>query len=181
MFVHIISFSLNFFQFKKGSLAGSLSFLLLILLLQSCASVSKLPESAQQVEFSDHIAGVPSTREYDQCHYYAGVNLTSVLQAAKYSLIKNKFSIRKENLSAGVVTAEHGMTSRDWNIISGIYFSEISKDKVAVKFIVKMAASTSLYQQDLLTAKQWTSKLVDEFNNNIQLDPAAGISIMNCR
>lgn len=163
------------------SRVGLIAVLLSGLLSVSCTSVSTLPESAQQVKFSDHIAGVPSTREYDQCHYYSGVTLAAVLQAAKYSLIKNKFTLKRESLSAGVVTAEHGMTSRDWNIVAGIYFDELTKDKLAVKFMVKTAASTSLYQEDLLTAKQWVNKLVAEFNNNVQFDPVAGITIMKCR
>lgn len=151
----------------------------LVAIMASCASVAKLPAKAADVRFVEHIAGVPSAREYDQCVFYQGISTDSVLKAARFAFVKNGFDVRKASVADGMVSAEHGMTARDWNIVAGIYFLETPGKGVAVKFIIRTAVSTSLYKEDVVTARDWTNRLLEAFDAQLQRD-TGGVSVAKC-
>lgn len=149
------------------------------MLLYACASVSKLPRQASDVRFVDHVAGAPSIREYDYCANYVDASQETMLEAAKYSLIKNKFDIKESNIVNGVVRGEHGVSARDWNIVAGIYFKKLPKG-IAVKIIVRTAVNTSLYRGDNGTAKDWTKNIISGIELYLQRDLNRSTTIMKC-
>lgn len=152
---------------------------LTVFIFSSCASVSDLPDRASDVSFVDHIAGAVSIREYDLCGYYLDADMKTMVEAAQYSLIKNKFKIREASLIKGVIRGEHGLSDRDWNIVAGAYFKELKKG-VAVKIIVRTAVSTSLYKEEYGTAKQWADKIVSSMETYLQRDLKIRSSAVNC-
>lgn len=170
-----------FVRINKG-LENTCRFLVVLsgLLVLGCASVEKLPTSAAEVAFTDHVSGTPKSREHDQCLFYNGVKADQALEAAKYSFIRNKFSVKKASIAGGVITAEHGMTSRDWNIVAGIYFREVDNKGIAVKTMVKMAVTTSLYQADNITAKDWVGRLSHEFTSYLRRGSAVTLTTSTC-
>jgi len=149
------------------------------LLLFACTSISDLPRNARDVRFIDHVSGTPSLREFDYCANYFSVDKKTILEAIKFSLIKIKFEIREANILTGVVRGEHGISARDWNIVAGVYFKELPKG-VAVKIIVRTAVSTSLYQDENGSAKDWTNKIIAGIDVYLQRNLTKSASALKC-
>jgi len=153
--------------------------LILPVALFSCTSISDLPRNASDVHFSDHVSGTPSLREFDYCANYFSVDKETMLEAIKFSLIKIKFKVREANILTGVVRGEHGISARDWNIVAGVYFKELPKG-VAVKIIVRTAVSTSLYQDENGSAKDWTNKIIAGIDVYLQRNLTKSASALKC-
>ena len=171
---------------KQGIRSQFVAFLVLFLylLLAACASVTDLPGSAGEVSFVDHVAGVPPLREFDYCGNYLNANKEAVFEAVKFALIKQKFAIQRADFDKGVVRAEHGVSSYDWNIVTGIYFKETSTG-VAVKILVRTAVSTSLYvderaREGSITAKEWLEKILESMEVFLQEKHNISTSALKC-
>ncbi len=98
--------------------------ILLILIVQSCATISMLPENASMVNFDD-TEGKTGWSQYKHFETFHGYTVDQVYEASKVGLGNAGFSLRKANKSDGYVMGEHGMTMHDWNIIAGVYFKEV--------------------------------------------------------
>jgi hypothetical protein len=171
---------------KQGIRSQFVAFLVLFLylLLAACASVTDLPGSAGEVSFVDHVAGVPPLREFDYCGNYLNANKEAVFEAVKFALIKQKFAIQRADFDKGVVRAEHGVSSYDWNIVTGIYFKEIPTG-VAVKIIVRTSVSTSLYVEERaregsITAREWLEKILASMEAFLQEKHNISTSALKC-
>lgn len=171
---------------KQGIRLQFVAFLVLFLylLLAACASVTDLPGSAGEVSFVDHVAGVPPLREFDYCGNYLNANKEAVFEAVKFALIKQKFAIQRADFDKGVVRAEHGVSSYDWNIVTGIYFKEIPTG-VAVKIIVRTSVSTSLYadaraREGSITAREWLEKILANMETFLQEKHNISTSALKC-
>jgi len=164
---------------ESESRAWILLGVLVSVLLGACASVSDLPRRASEVDFVDHISGTPSIREYDSCVNYIGVDIEAMVEAAKFSLVKNKFNVKISSPENNVVRGEHGVSARDWNIVAGIYFKKTDRG-VAVKTIVRTATSTSLYQDKRGSAKEWVDKIAVSIGTYLQRNLGSSSSVMKC-
>ncbi len=153
--------------------------IILPILVFACTSISDLPRRASDIDFVDHVSGTPSNRKYDYCANYIAVDKETMLEAVKYSLVKLKFDIKESNILTGVVRGEHGISPRDWNIVAGVYFKKLTKG-VAVKIIVRTAVSTSLYQDENGTAKDWANKIISGIDVYLQRDLSKSASTMKC-
>ncbi|NOX43009.1 MAG: hypothetical protein GXP19_04650 [Gammaproteobacteria bacterium] len=152
---------------------------LISMMLYACASVSTLPRRASDVNFVDHVSGVPSVRNYDYCANYIDADKETLFEAAKYSLVTNKFDIKETNAVDDVIRGEHGVSARDWNIVAGIYFKEVSNG-VAVKIIVRTAVSTSLYRNENGTAKDWSHKIISGIETYLHRNLDKSVTTMQC-
>ncbi|MFH0793712.1 MAG: hypothetical protein V2A74_06735 [bacterium] len=92
--------------------------------LVGCASLSSLPRSTSEVDFDTANEGKIGWSRYQRSFFFPGIDKTTALEAARVSLTKLEFAIKKENLEDGFVLGEHGMTLYDWNVVAGVYIKE---------------------------------------------------------
>lgn len=135
---------------------STLTIILSTLLLKGCASVSMLPKDASEVSF-DAAEGKTGWSKYEQVETFRGHSKESVYDAAKVALGGVGFSLRKADLSKGMLAGEHGMTAHDWNIIAGIYLKE---EGVATKVKVIIEGSKDIGFSGDVTGDGWAGKIL---------------------
>ena len=82
--------------------------------LRSCATLSMLPKSASEVNFSKEIQGKTGWSKYEGIKFFKGIDEKTCHLAAKARLTYANFQIKKENYEKRLVFGEHGITGRDW-------------------------------------------------------------------
>lgn len=125
-------------------------------LLSSCASISMLPKSAAEVNF-DSREGKTGWSKYEHVETFKGKTPSDLYDAAKIGLGDAGFSLRRADLSSGVVIGEHGMTAHDWNVIAGVYLKKVTRG-TKVKVIVE--GSKDIGFSGDVTSDGWTGKIL---------------------
>ena len=102
----------------------SIIVLISLLFLSGCATVSMLPQSANEIDFSKRVEGKTGWSKYEQFHLFKNTETLDIYEAAKVGLAKNGFALISADMDKGTVIGEHGITLHDWNVLAGIYFKK---------------------------------------------------------
>ena len=95
------------------------SLLALVFFLSGCATLSMLPKSASEVNFSKEIQGKTGWSKYEGVKFFTGIDEKTCHLAAKARLAYANFKIKEESFYNRFVFGEHGMTPYDRNIVAG--------------------------------------------------------------
>lgn len=125
-------------------------------IIAGCATVNMMPESARQVDFYGE-EGKTGWSEYKHMETFTGYSAEQVYEAAKVGLGNAGFSLRKANLSKGMVIGEHGITLHDWNVMAGVYFLETGN---ATRVAVIAEGSKDIGFSGDVTSDGWTGKIL---------------------
>lgn len=132
-------------------------FLLIIAIaLSGCASMSSLPQSANEADFSRGEEGKTGWSEWQDTLYVKGVDARTAYMAAKSGLADAGFTIKRASFDDGFAIGEHGMTRYDWNVVAGIY---IRPDDKGVMFKAIAEGSKDFDLQGDMTAGSWVEKI----------------------
>lgn len=129
---------------------------ILLIFTGGCASVSMLPENADAVSFGT-AEGKTGWSQYAQEESFSDYSKEQIFEAAKAAIGMAGFSLRKANLSEGVVIGEHGMTMHDWNVIAGVYFKSVEQ-KIKLKVIIE--GSKDFGFSGDVTSDGWSGKII---------------------
>jgi S1-C subfamily serine protease len=136
---------------------AKISLLALVFFLSSCATLSMLPKSASEVNFSKKIQGKTGWSKYEGIKFFKGIDEKTCHLAAKAGLTYANFQIKKESFEKRLVLGEHGTTAYDWNIIAGAYIKPENNGCLA-KLIVEGSKDLGGLGQDR-TARNWTQDI----------------------
>ena len=125
-------------------------------LMIGCATIGMLPESTNEVDFSA-AEGKTGWSAYNQIEVFKNTNADEIYDSIKVGLGDAGFSVRRADLSSGVVIGEHGMTLHDWNIIAGVYFLRAGND-IKVKVIIE--GSKDIGFSGDVTSDGWAGKIL---------------------
>lgn len=131
--------------------------LFFLVLISGCASMSMLPQSANDVIFDGGKEGKVGWSSYREEASFSGVTKKQVIQAAKVGLGDAGFALRHVDNASGVVFGEHGMTLHDWNIIAGVYVKEAENKSLVV---VLVEGSKDIGLSGDVTGGAWTGKIL---------------------
>jgi S1-C subfamily serine protease len=134
---------------KSGLLA-------LVFFLSSCATLSMLPKSASEVNFSKKVQGKTGWSKYEGIKFFKGIDENTCYLAAKSGLAYANFQIKEESFEKRYVFGEHGITAYDWNIIAGAYIKP-EDNGCSAKLIVE--GSKDLGHMGDATASNWTQDI----------------------
>jgi uncharacterized protein YceK len=145
--------------------------------LSGCASVSSLPDSANEVNFDAVKEGKTGWSEYQETTTFPGVTLKTAFDAAKAGLADAGFALRSADFANGVVKGAHGMTAHDWNIVAGVYLKETAE---GVAVMCKVEGSKDIGFSGDATSGGWTGEILKGMRKYI-LDlearrPGTGVS-----
>ena len=129
------------------------SLIALVFLLSGCATLSMLPQSASEVNFSTQTQGKTGWSKYEGISFFKGVDEKTCYLAAKSGLVYARFRISKESYEKRFVLGEHGMTAYDWNIVAGVYIQP-EAEGCSAKLIVE--GSKDIGFKGDATASNWT-------------------------
>jgi hypothetical protein len=129
---------------------------LLTTFIIGCATIGMLPQSANEVNFSA-AEGKTGWSAYNQIEVFKNTTADEIYDAIKVGLGDAGFSVRRADLSNGVVIGEHGMTMHDWNIIAGAYFVRVGND-IKVKVIIE--GSKDIGFSGDVTSDGWAGKIL---------------------
>ncbi len=129
------------------------SLIALVFLLSGCATLSMLPQSASEVNFSTQTQGKTGWSKYEGISFFKGVGEKTCYLAAKSGLVYARFRISKESYEKRFVLGEHGMTAYDWNIVAGVYIQP-EAEGCSAKLIVE--GSKDIGFKGDATASNWT-------------------------
>jgi S1-C subfamily serine protease len=135
---------------------AKISLIVLVFFLSGCVSLSILPQSASEVNFSKQIQGKTGWSKYEGTNFFKEIDQKTCHLAAKAGLTSANFQIKKENYEKRLVFGEHGGTGRDWNIVAGAYIKTENNGCLA-KLIVE--GSKDLSAQGDTTARNWTQDI----------------------
>ena len=115
------------------------SILLITILISqaSCATSWMLPESAEEVNFSED-KNIGYLSSYEKTQRFKNVSNYRVYEAIKLGLAKTGFKLKSADFKSGVVIGEHPISWLDWNSMAGVYFKTEGQD-VLVKIKVEGA------------------------------------------
>lgn len=147
---------MSYRQYFRDNLRISLLAPLAVVLLTSCASVRMLPDEAALVDFNA-VEGKTGWSKYEQVERFPGYKVDQLFEAAKVGLGVAGFSLRKADMTKGIVVGEHGMTAHDWNVIVGVYFKEIN-GVPTIKIIVE--GSKDIGFSGDVTSDGWPGKIL---------------------
>lgn len=133
-----------------------LSVTTLCLFLCACASITSMPQSAEEVSFSAADEGRTGWSKYEEVYFLKGVDRRTAYLAAKEGLATAGFTIKKANYEKGMAIGEHGMTAYDWNVVAGVYIQE-EKKGTAVKVLVHGSKDVGFLGD--MTADSWPQKI----------------------
>ncbi len=127
-----------------------------VVLLQACATVNMMPKSADEIDFYGE-EGKTGWSQYKHFENFRGYTKEQVFDAAKIGLGNSGFSLRKVDLSNGLVIGEHGMTMHDWNVMAGVYFIENGNH---TKVAIIAEGSKDIGFSGDVTSDGWTGKIL---------------------
>jgi len=130
--------------------------LITLCLLSGCASISSLPQSAQEVDFDRSEEGKTGWAEWQDTMHVKGVDKRTAYQAAKSGLADAGFTLKRASFDEGFAIGEHGMTAYDWNIVAGIYIKE-NKTGYMFKAIVEGSKDVGFWGD--MTQTSWVEKI----------------------
>lgn len=150
---------------------------LIALTLSSCASVSSLPTSADQVSFRPDSFGKTGWSEYQDVMFVRGVDRDTAFLAAKEGLSSASFTVKRGSIADGYVVGSRGMTAYDWNVVAGVYFAP-EKDGYVFKVIAEGSKDVGFWGDH--TASSWPQDIFRGIRNYIATessitDPDRGI------
>ena len=134
----------------------SLFLIVIVFLLQACATITMVPDNASEVDFYG-IEGKTGWSQYQHVEDFHGYSIDQIYEAAKIGLGDVGFSLRTANKSEEAVIGEHGITLHDWNIIAGVYFKKFN-DVIKVKVIAE--GSKDIGFSGDVTSDGWTAKIL---------------------
>ncbi len=135
-------------------MSGNAKFSLIALVFFcGCATLSMLPQSASEVNFSTQTQGKTGWSKYEGISFFKGVGEKTCYLAAKSGLVYARFRISKESYEKRFVLGEHGMTAYDWNIVAGVYIQP-EAEGCSAKLIVE--GSKDIGFKGDATASNWT-------------------------
>jgi hypothetical protein len=142
-----------------------------------CASVSSLPQSADEAGFDTGVEGKTGWSEYQEMSTFPGVSVETAFDAAKAGLGDAGFALRSASLEKRVAIGAHGITAHDWNIVAGVYLQKVPEG-VLVK--VKVEGSKDIGFSGDATGGGWTGAILKGMRKYI-LDlearrPGTGVS-----
>lgn len=132
-------------------------FLLATVALTGCASVSMLPQSANEVTFRDGVEGKTGWSAYREIATFKNTTYHEAYEAAKAGLAHARFALRKADMQKGVVFGEHGVTLHDWNVIAGVYLKQREQD---VDAVVMVEGSKDIGFSGDVTSNAWTGRIL---------------------
>ena len=132
------------------------SLLALVFFLSSCATLSMLPKSASEVNFSKEIQGKTGWSKYEGTKFFKGIDEKTCHLAAKAGLTYAHFQIKKESFEERLVFGEHGITPYDWNVIAGAYIKPENNGCLA-KLVIE--GSKDFGHKGDHTARNWTQDI----------------------
>ena len=133
-----------------------LTLLVMVVVLQACATVGMVPDDVSEIDFNS-VEGKTGWSEYQHVEVFHGYNADQVYEAAKVGLGNAGFSLRTADKSKGVVIGEHGITAHDWNVIAAVYFKE---DGHSTKVKVIAEGSKDIGFSGDVTSDGWTGKIL---------------------
>jgi hypothetical protein len=131
--------------------------LLAFFLLSGCASVSTLPQSANEVIFGEGFEGKTGWSAYREIASFKGTTYLMAYEAAKAGLAHAGFSLLKADARMGVVFGEHGITLHDWNIVAGVYLKQRGLE---VDVVVLVEGSKDIGFSGDVTGAPWTGRIL---------------------
>ena len=145
--------------------------------VSGCASVSSLPQSADDAGFDSGVEGKTGWSEYQEVTTFPGVTVKTAFDAAKAGLADAGFALRSANLEKRTVIGAHGMTAHDWNVVAGVYLREVPE---GVQAKVKVEGSKDIGFSGDATSGGWTGEILKGMRKYI-LDlearrPGTGVS-----
>jgi hypothetical protein len=148
-----------------------------LVLASGCASVSSLPQSADEAGFDSGVEGKTGWSEYQEVTTFPGVSLRVAFDAAKAGLSDAGFALRKADFDRRMVIGAHGMTAHDWNVVAGVYLREVPE---GVQAKVTVEGSKDLGFSGDATSGAWTGQVLKGMRKYI-LDlearrPGTGVS-----
>lgn len=126
------------------------------LLLSACVSISSMPQSANEVDFSSDLEGRTGFSQYEEVYFLKGVDKRTAYLASKEGLSEAGFTIKKASFENGMAIGEHGLTAYDWNVVAGVYVKEAPKG-TDVKIIVEGSKDVGFWGD--MTAKSWPQEI----------------------
>lgn len=114
-----------------------LSILAICVLCTSCVSLDSMPQSADEVDFTAERSGDTGWAQWQESITVRAASKEHVFNAARVSLNRHGYYVKRENLDKGVVIGEHGMTAFDWNIVAGIYFKHQGNHDYKVRILIE--------------------------------------------
>ena len=121
-----------------------------------CASINMLPQDSKEVDFTS-TEGKTGWSKYEHIERFTGYTSDQIYEAAKVGLGTAGFSLRKADAKKGFAIGEHGMTAHDWNIMAGVYFTDVG-GVPTVKIIVE--GSKDIGFSGDVTSDGWTGKIL---------------------
>jgi hypothetical protein len=141
---------------KIASMKFIIGTALMVSFLSGCASLSSLPQSASEVNFSPALEGKTGWSKYEEVFFFKGVNRRTCYLAAKAGLADAKFTIKKASYEKLFILGEHGMTAYDWNIVAGVYIRP-EAEGCSIKSIVEGSKDVGFWGD--MTASSWTQDI----------------------
>ena len=130
--------------------------IILSFLLVGCTSISSMPQSANEANFTPELEGRTGWSKYEEVFFFRGVDRRTAYLAAKEGLAVAGFTIKRASYDAGMVIGEHGMTAYDWNIVAGVYILEEEKG-TNVKILVEGSKDVGFWGD--MTADSWPQRI----------------------
>jgi hypothetical protein len=129
---------------------------LLSVLLASCATTSSLPQSPAEVKLDAGRFEQGYWPRYSASAAFPNERLETVFEAAKAALLSNGFAVVREDATRGVVMGEHGATLFYWNVMAGIYLTQV-EDAVLVKVVTVGSKDIGFIE---LVPSEWPAKIL---------------------
>jgi len=129
---------------------------LLSVALAGCATTQSLPQSPADVKLDPGRFEQGYWPRYTANTTFRNQSVPVVFEAAKAALVSNRFTIVREELSKGVVMGEHGATLFYWNVMAGIYLTQVDAD-VEIKVVTVGSKDVGFVE---LAPSDWPAKIL---------------------
>jgi len=90
-----------------------------------CVSVDSLPDSTDEIDFSEAAEDVSGWRTYKKSLTLENTEKEIIYNAAKAALVSLDYDVTTASLEDGVVIGKQGVTPFNWKLVSGIYINEL--------------------------------------------------------
>ena len=142
-------------------------FLLFLLVISGCASISELPQSISEVNFDSLDAGKTGAFTYEDNMVFANIDKRTAFLAAKEGFTRSGFILKKGDFDQGILFGYHDITDHDWNVVAGVYLKESGSD-ISVKVIAKTSKDFSLIGNlGDTTSGSWPQKILSGMQDYI--------------
>ena len=135
-------------------------------LAAGCVSVSSMPQSADQVDFADATVGDTGWSSWRARTRVYAASEDQVFLVARDALAQEGFNFAGGSVDDRAVLGEHGMTLQDWNVVAGVYFTEVVDGTCQICVLVEGSKDLGFTGDD--TARPWTQLIVAGIHDQLQ-------------